>query len=91
MPDTVWKRISITRAISFVVLVTIIVIIGILFYRVMANFLLPLFLAALLVVIFRPLHQWLLVKCGGRVRLAAGVTTAAILLIVLLPLGLVVF
>ncbi len=90
MPDTGWKRITITRAISFVVLVTIIVIIGILFYRVMANFLLPLFLAALLVVIFRPLHQRILARCGGRTRLAAGLTTATILLIVLVPIGLVV-
>ncbi len=91
MADPVWRTISFTRVISFVVLVTIIVIIGILFYRVMANFLLPLFLAALLVVIFRPMHHWLLVRCGGRQRLAAGLTTAAILLIVLVPLGLVTF
>ncbi len=90
MPDTVWKRITITRAISFVVLVAIIVIIGTLFYRVMANFLLPLFLAALLVVIFRPLHEWILARCGGRVKVAAGLTTATILLIVLVPIGLVI-
>lgn len=91
MSDTTWNRISITRAISFVMLVTIIIVIGFLFYRVMANFLLPLFLAALLVVIFRPLHRRLFVKLGGRVRLAAGLTTAIILLIVLIPLGLVLF
>jgi predicted PurR-regulated permease PerM len=90
MPDSTWKNIGVTRALSFVVLVTIIVVIGILFYRVMASFLLPLFLAALLVVIFRPLHFWFLARCGGRSRVAAGLTTATVLLIVLAPIGLVI-
>jgi predicted PurR-regulated permease PerM len=71
--------------ISFSVLVGIIVVIGILFYRVMVTFLLPLFLAALLVVIFRPLHEWYLKKCKGRPRLAAGLTTASVMIIVLVP------
>jgi predicted PurR-regulated permease PerM len=76
----------ISRIVSFVVLVGIIVVCGILFYRVMAGFLLPLFLAALLVVIFRPVHRWMVVQCKGHESVAAGLTTAAILLIVLIPL-----
>ena len=49
----------------------------------MAGFALPLFLALLLVVMFRPLYVWFVVKCKGRERLAAGLTTIAILLIFL--------
>ncbi len=73
------------RIVSFVVLVAILLVIAGLFYQVIARFLLPMFLAVLLVVIFGPLHRWLVVKCRGRVRLAAGLTTAAILLILLIP------
>jgi len=71
--------------VSFVVLVAIILVVGFFVYRVLANFLPPLFLAGLMVVIFRPLHQWMLEKTGNRHRLAAGLTTAAITLIVVLP------
>jgi predicted PurR-regulated permease PerM len=52
---------------------------------VMAQFLLPMFLALLLVVVFRPLHEWFRARCRGRDSIAAGLTTLAIMLIVLLP------
>ncbi|MFV2066678.1 MAG: AI-2E family transporter [Pirellulales bacterium] len=74
------------RVISFVVLLAIALLIGALFFQVMAQFLVPLFLAVLLQVMFRPLHDWFIVRCRGRNRLAAGLTTLAILLILLLPL-----
>lgn len=83
--------VSMTRVVSFLVLLAILVTIGILFIRVMANFLLPMFLAVLLVVIFQPIHQWFRAQFGGRDRLAAIATTAAIILIVLLPLLLIGF
>lgn len=75
-----------TRIVSLVVLVLCLLAIAGLFFWVMARFLLPLFLAAVLVVIFRPVHTWLTAKCRGRQRLAAGLTTAVILLSVLLPI-----
>ena len=75
-----------SRLVSFIALIASILVIGFLFFRVMAPFLLPLFLAVLLVVIFHPLHHYILDRCKGRVRLAAAVTTCAVLLIVLLPL-----
>ena len=78
-----------SRMISFLVLVVIILCIGFLFYRVMIGFLLPLFLAALFVVMFRPLHHWYLVKCKGMPRLAAGLTTVTVMLIVLVPAAIV--
>lgn len=79
-----------SRLVSFVVLVAILAVIATLFYQVMAGFLLPLFLAAVLVIMFRPLHAWYLAHCGKRTRLAAGLTTLTILLIVLAPSALLV-
>lgn len=76
-----------TRYISFAVLLVTIIFLVILFYKVMAGFLIPLFLAALLVVIFRPLHAWILKKLKGREKTAALATTAGILLLVLAPLA----
>jgi len=80
-----------SRMVSFVILLAILLGITAVFVLVMANFLIPLFLAVLLVIMFGPLHRWVLGKCGGRTRLAAVLTTAAILLIVLVPLGLILW
>ncbi|MBL9124854.1 MAG: AI-2E family transporter [Planctomycetaceae bacterium] len=75
-----------TRLVSLLVLCAIVILCGVLFFQVMARFLLPMFLAVILVVMFRPLHQWFVGKCRGHVRIAAGLTTLAILVIVLAPL-----
>lgn len=77
------------RYISFAVLLGIIVVIGALFYKVMIGFFIPVFLAAVLVVVFRPLHRWVCSKVGERDHVSAGITTTLIVLIVLLPAGLV--
>jgi predicted PurR-regulated permease PerM len=74
------------RIVSFVVLVAILLVIAALFFQVMKGFLLPMFLAVLLAVIFGPLHRWFTLKCRGRGRVAAGLTTASIMLIILVPL-----
>ena len=76
-----------SRYISFITLLIVIILVVLLFYRVIAGFMIPLFLAALLVVIFRPLHRWILERCKGRKRTAAMLTTAAIMLTVLVPLA----
>ncbi len=81
-------QISMNRLVSFGVLLAVIILLGIVFYQVMASFLIPMFLAALLVVIFEPFHQWFLRKCGGRETLAAALTTLSIMLTVLVPIGL---
>lgn len=80
---------SLARVMSVVMLVLGILAVGLLFYQVMAGFFVPLFLAALLVVLFRPLHQWYFARLGNRARTAALATTFSILGIVLLPLMLV--
>lgn len=74
------------RLISFLVLLAIIILIGALFYRVMSTFLLPLFLSAVLVVIFSPIHKRIHARFNGRTRLAATATTMIVGLVVLLPI-----
>ncbi len=74
------------RIVSLVVLIAILLAIAGLFFRVMANFWLPLFLALLLVVMFGPVHDWFSDRCGGHGRTSAMLTTTTILLMVLVPL-----
>ncbi len=80
-----------SRMVSFVVLLGILIVVGVVFFRVMANFFIPLFVAVLLVLMFGPIRDWFVRKCGGRIHLAALATTGAILLIVLLPLALILW
>lgn len=75
------------RVVSFIVLLAIILLIGSMFFQVMVQFIVPLFLAAVLVVIFKPLHLWVLKKLGHRTKLSAIATTILIVLIVLLPIS----
>lgn len=79
-----------SRLVSFVVLIGILVIIVVLFYQVMAVFLLPVFAAALLGVVFQPLYRWSMEKCRGRRYAASGLTTLLVLLAVLAPTALVI-
>ena len=74
------------RVISFLVLLAIVLLVGMLFFQVMAQFIVPLFLAAVLVVMFQPLQKWIRGRLPRYPRVAALATTLAILLIVLLPL-----
>ena len=74
------------RVISFIVLLAIVLLVGAVFFQVMAQFLVPLFLACVLVVVFEPLHRWILMQLPRWPRLAALLTTVMILLSVLLPL-----
>ncbi len=76
-----------TRLISFAVLIAIIIIIGLLFYKVLIGFFIPVFLASVLVVVFHPLHRWVLEKTGQREQLAAVLTTLLIMLMLILPIG----
>lgn len=78
-----------SRYFSFGVLLAVIVLLIIMFYKLMIGFFVPLFLAALLVVIFRPLHDWFLKRCRGRNQLAAGLTTTSVCLVVFVPTALI--
>jgi predicted PurR-regulated permease PerM len=76
-----------TQYFSFALLLVIIILVGIVFYEVMANFLVPLFLAAIMVVVFRPWYDWIRKQIPGRDSIAALLTSLSVLLIVLVPLG----
>jgi predicted PurR-regulated permease PerM len=78
------------RFFSLLVLLAILVIISIVFFQVMAGFFVPLFLAALLGVVVQPLYRWTVEQCNGYRHVAAGITTALVAVVVLLPIGLVV-
>jgi len=77
------------RMVSFVVLLVILILIALLFFRVMESFLLPLFLAALLGVVFQPLYRWTLIRCRNQRYVAATATTLMVLVTVLAPMALV--
>ncbi|HJQ79788.1 MAG TPA: AI-2E family transporter [Lacipirellulaceae bacterium] len=74
------------RVISFIVLLAIILLVGAIFFQVMAQFLVPLFLAAVLLVVFQPLHASTLIYLPRHPRICAFITTVLILLVVLLPI-----
>ena len=78
-----------TRYISFFLLLAFIILMGIMFYRVMSSFLLPLFLAVILAVIFRPLYIWVLNKCKQRKFVAGVITTTFVTLVVVVPLAMI--
>jgi predicted PurR-regulated permease PerM len=77
---------KISRFVSLGMLILLICVIGLLALLVLWGFVLPLFLAGMAAVLFQPLHQGLVKRFRGRIRLAAGTTTLILLLSVLLPL-----
>ena len=81
---------KLSRIVSFTVLIGIILVMGLLFFRVMASFVLPLFLAAVLVIVFQPTYGYFLRRFKGRRRWSASVTTTIIGLVVMLPIGLII-
>jgi len=80
-----------TRLVSFGVLVALVVLFGLLSWRVLASFLLPLLVAAMLVVIFGPLHRFVRERTGWPGWAAAIVTTLLVVAIVLAPVTLLAF
>lgn len=78
------------RIISLIALLASIVGVGILFYWFMSSFLVPLFVAAVITVIFRPMQDWLAARLNGRQRFAAVLSTMAALLLTLVPVGVIV-
>lgn len=73
---------------SLIVLLLVIAAIGLLFFRVMRVFLLPLFISVLLAVVFRPVHTWILRRIPKSPTIAALLTTLGIFAIILVPVSL---
>jgi predicted PurR-regulated permease PerM len=76
---------TISRVISIVVLVALVALFGAMFYQVMAEFVVPLFLAMLLTVLASPLFEWLLPRCKNSPRWASLATVFLILAMILVP------
>lgn len=74
------------RLVSLSVLLALIIFLGITFFQVIAPFLLPLFLAGVVTILFQPVFRYFLKRTNQRVRIAAGLTTAAVMAILLIPL-----
>ncbi|WP_397569654.1 AI-2E family transporter [Schlesneria sp. T3-172] len=74
------------RVISLSVLFALILLLGGMLFHVIAPFILPLFLAAVLAVICQPMQAYFQRKCGERRSLAAALTTCAVVALVVVPL-----
>ncbi len=88
MPSTLRQRVkdsAVPRVVSFIVLLAILLLVSTVFFQVMAHFVVPLFLASVLVVVFKPLHARVVDHVPGYPRVSALLTTLLILLAVLLP------
>ena len=80
-----------SRIISLAVLLTLIVLLGSTLYQVVAPFLLPLFLAAVLAVICQPLHRYFRRRTGGHPAWAAAYSTVTLVAILVVPLVVATF
>ncbi|MCO8121673.1 AI-2E family transporter [Stieleria sp. TO1_6] len=80
-------RSHLPRQISLWLLLGIVVLVGVLFFQIVRPFIVALFVAAVLTVLFSPLHQWLTKRMFGYKRAAAAATTALVILLVLIPIG----
>jgi predicted PurR-regulated permease PerM len=74
------------RLVSLAVLLTLIVVLGITFFRVVAPFLLPLFLAGVLAMLCQPVFRYFLTLTKERIRLSAALATVCITAAILVPL-----
>ncbi|QDV69564.1 putative inner membrane protein [Rosistilla carotiformis] len=74
------------RHFSFWLLIGLIGLFGLLFFHVIKPFVLALFVAIVLTVLFAPMHESLTRGLSGHNRIAAALTTALVLVVVLLPI-----
>lgn len=73
------------KVLSFLTLVLVTGAFGVLFFEVTSTLLLPLFLAMVSVIMFRPMHTKCQQFLGGRSRVAAVITTMIVVLVVVAP------
>ena len=72
--------------VTFWILVGTVLLIGALFFQVVKPLVLPLFMGAVLAILFRPLFIRCVRLCRGRMRQAAALSTAAVVVIAVGPL-----
>ncbi len=73
------------RIVSLSVLLTLIVILGLTFFQVLAPFILPLFLAGVFAILSQPLFRYFVDRTNNRVRVAAGLTTGTVMASIMIP------
>jgi len=71
------------------VLILVLGVISLLFYKVVQPFLLSIFIAALFAALFSPLYRWFFMRLGNRPALAATLTLLTVLVFVFVPLSIV--
>ncbi len=77
---------SMRRKVSLAVLLVLIVALGVMFFKVVAPFILPLFLAGVTTVVCQPLFKYFLKRTKDRISVAAALTTGTIMAAILIPL-----
>ena len=75
------------RIVSLAVLLLLIAGLGMTFFRVVAPFLMPLFLAGMTTIVCQPVFRYFLMRLKNHVYWAAGATTAVILTAIMVPLA----
>lgn len=75
------------RNFSLYVILGAVALIGILFFQVIQPFIFSLLFAAVLAVLFRPVYSKAVKLCSGKRRIAAGLTTTLIVLVIILPVA----
>ncbi|MAX38515.1 AI-2E family transporter [Gimesia sp.] len=79
------------RLVSLCVIFCLILALGIMFFKVIMPFILPLFLAAVVAMISQPLMNYFIRRTNGHVRFAAGLTTTILVSAILIPLCVGIF
>ena len=77
------------RIVSLSIVLTLIVVLGITFFRVVSPYLMPLFVAGVTAILAQPLFQYFVRRTDGKVRLASGLATATVVLAILVPIAVV--
>ena len=76
-----------SRKLSLLVLVSVVAAIGVMFFQVVQPFVFALLVAAVLALLFRPAFLWAKRLCRDHDRIAAGISTVVIIVLILVPLG----
>ena len=82
---------NIARLVSLSIILLGIIILGVTFIRVLAPFLLPLFLAGVVAILCQPMYGYFMKKVGGRRSIAAGLTTTSFVAMIVIPLAVGIF
>ena len=79
-----------TRTLETGFFILLVVLTTLAFFGLIRGFIMPIFWAVVLAIVFQPVQRWWLTRIGDRPALAALLTMLTMLLLVLLPLGLLI-